>query len=272
MDGPAESVGGDCDADDPRFGGVARLFGDAGHARIGAARVLVVGVGGVGSWAAECLARNGIGGITMVDLDDICLTNVNRQLHAHDGTIGRLKVEAMVERVRAIHPSCAVAGVAEFFNERTAAGILGGGYDAVIDAIDTLRHKALLVAESHSRGIPVVVCGAAGGRRDASRIQTGDLAHAGGDPLLHSLRRRLRREHGFAAVPMGRRPEAMGIEAVFSAEPRVLPGGCGPAAGGGPTLGCETGYGSVAQVTACFGMMAAGVVINRLVEAADRGG
>ena len=256
---------------DPRFGGVARLYGDAALERFGRARVAIVGIGGVGTWVAECLARSGVGHLTLVDLDEICVTNVNRQIHALDGQIGMQKAEAMAARVRAIHPGCGVVAVPAFFNERTAEGVLAGGFDGVVDAIDTVRHKALLVAECRGRGIPVVTCGAAGGRRDPARIRVADLSVSGGDPLMHALRRKLRRDHGFPNVPMKSKPLPMGIDAVFSDEPQVFPDGVGGVScerGGGlasgPRLGCEAGYGSAAHVTGCFGMIAAGVVLDRL--------
>ncbi len=261
---------------DPRFGGVARLYGQSSLDAFAAARVAVVGIGGVGTWTVECLARSGIGHLTLVDLDEICVTNVNRQIHALDGQIGMQKAEAMAARARAIHPACQVDVIPAFFNERTADEILTRGFDVVVDAIDTLRHKALLVAECHARKIAVITCGAAGGRRDPTRIRTADLSVSGGDPLLHSLRRKLRREHGFPPIPMGSKPSQMGIQAVFSDEPQVFPDGgggvsCerGDASATGPMLGCDAGYGSAAHVTGCFGMIAAGVVLDQL--AASRG-
>jgi tRNA threonylcarbamoyladenosine dehydratase len=256
-----------------RFGGVARLYGNAALEGFASARVAVVGIGGVGTWAVECLARSGVGNLTLVDLDEICVTNVNRQIHALDGQIGMQKAEAMAARVRAIHPACEVSVVSAFFNERTAEDILAPGFDAVVDAIDTLRHKALLVTECHARGIPVVTCGAAGGRRDPTRIRAADLSVSGGDPLLHSLRRKLRRDHGFPTIPMGTKPTPLGIDAVFSDEPQVFPDGEGGIScerdalqNEGPRLGCDAGYGSAAHVTGCFGMIAAGLVLERLAK------
>jgi tRNA A37 threonylcarbamoyladenosine dehydratase len=256
-----------------RFGGIARLYGHAALARFLTARVAVIGVGGVGSWAVESLARSGIGHLTLVDLDEICLTNVNRQLHAMDGQIGRQKTEAMAERARAIHPAAEVRIVPVFFNESSAAEILTAGFDAVIDAIDSTRHKALLLAECRHRGIHTVTCGGAGGRRDPTRIRVADLAHSGKDPLLHQLRRSLRRDHGFPKTPMGAKPETLGIEAVFSDEPQVFVQCDGGVSGerhetGGRRLGCAGGLGSVTHVTAAFGMTAAGLVLERLARRA----
>lgn len=253
-----------------RFGGIARLYGQSALGRFLTARVAVIGIGGVGSWAVEALARSGIGHLTLVDLDEICLTNVNRQLHAMDGSIGRQKTEAMAERVRAIHPQAEVVVVPRFFTERSAAEILDAGFDAVLDAIDSTRHKALLLAECRSRGLLTVTCGGAGGRRDPTRIRVTDLAMSGKDPLLHNLRRTLRREFGFPKTPLGEKPAPLGIEAVFSDEPQRFPQGDGevscdrPAAGGSQRLSCETGLGTVSHVTAAFGMTAAGRILEGL--------
>lgn len=255
---------------DHRFGGIARLYGDAALARFLASRVAVIGVGGVGSWAVESLARSGVGHLTLVDLDEICVTNINRQLHAMDGEIGRQKTEAMASRVRAIHPQATVVVVQQFFTEKTAESILGVGYDAVIDAIDSTSHKALLLAECHRRGIPVVTCGGAGGRRDATRIRVADLAYAGKDPLLHRIRRGLRHDHGFPKNSQRTLPDPMGIEAVFSDEPQVFHQCDGsvsverPDHGGSQRLNCRSGLGTVTHVTAAFGMIAASRVLERL--------
>ncbi len=254
-----------------RFGGIARLYGHAALERFLTARVAVIGVGGVGSWAVESLARSGIGRLTLVDLDEICITNVNRQLHAMDGQIGRQKTEAMAERARAIHPAADVTVVPRFFNEGTAAEILDAGFDAVIDAIDSTRHKALLLACCRVRRIFTVTCGGAGGRRDPTRIRVADLAYSGKDPLLHQLRRSLRQDHGFPKTPMGRKPDPLGIDAVFSDEPPVHIQCDGSVSDerpdtGGQRLGCAGGLGSVTHVTAAFGMIAAGRVLERLAQ------
>ena len=231
----------------------------------------MIGVGGVGSWAVEALARSGIGHLTLVDLDEICVTNVNRQLHAMDGQIGRLKTEAMAERARAIHPQASVEVMSRFFTETSADEILAAGFDAVIDAIDTTRHKAFLLGSCRSRGIFTVTCGGAGGRRDPTRIRHADLAYSGKDPLLYQVRRLLRNEHGFAKTPMGKNPEPMGIEAVFSDEPQVFhqcDGGVSTERPeqGSQRLNCATGLGTVTHVTAAFGMIAAGRVLEHLAS------
>ena len=257
-----------------RFGGIARLYGQAALERFLTSRVAVIGIGGVGSWAVESLARSGIGHLTLIDLDEICVTNVNRQLHAMDGQIGRQKTEAMADRARAIHPACDVRILPTFFTEKNAAEILDMGFDAVLDAIDTVKHKALLLAECHRRGIPVVTCGGAGGRRDPTRIRVTDLAYSGKDGLLHQLRRTLRNDHGFPKTPLNQKPLPLGIDAVFTDEPPIFPHCDGtvscerPEATSNLRLTCESGYGTATHVTASFGMIAAGRVLEQLAAKA----
>ncbi len=252
-----------------RFGGVARLYGEAALARFLRARVAVIGVGGVGSWAVEALARSGIGHLTLVDLDEICVTNVNRQLHAMDGQIGRQKTEVMAERVTAIHPGCEWVIVPKFFNEKSAAAILDAGFDAVIDAIDFARHKSLLVAECHRRGIYAVTCGGAGGRRDPTRIRVTDLAFSGMDPLLLQLRRGLRNDYGFPKTPRGEDPALFGIDAVYSDEAPFYAHCDGTVSKNLPEnvaqrLNCAAGFGSATHLIASFGLIAAGRVLEHL--------
>src|SRR5882757_7819365 len=163
-----------------RFGGLARLLGTTALPRLAAAHVCVVGVGGVGSWVVEGLARSGVGALTLVDLDDVCVTNVNRQLPALDGQIGRPKVDALADRIRLIHPTCRVLARPEFFTRATADEHLAPGYDFVIDAIDHLGNKCELLAACRTRGLRILTVGGAGGRRDATAIRIADLAQTTG--------------------------------------------------------------------------------------------
>ena len=247
-----------------RFGGIARLVSVKGLQRLRAAHVCVVGIGGVGSWTVEALARSGIGALTLIDLDEVCVTNINRQLHALDGTVGRAKVEVMAERVRLINPECRVTPVTEFFTEANAQRLLAPGFDFVVDAIDAVSNKCRLLAHCWQRSLPVISCGAAGGRLDTTTVRVADLADATHDRLLAEVRRRLRQEYGFLSA--GRR---FGIPAVFSPEAPVLPEppACGAGGQGSelpPRLNCEWGYGSATFVTGTFGFAAAGWVVRKL--------
>ena len=258
-----------------RFAGLRRLASGPGLERLGAAHVGVVGIGGVGSWAVEALARSGIGALTLVDLDEVCVSNVNRQLHALDPTVGQPKVEVMAERVHGINPDCRVTPVAAFFTPATADAILAGGFDWVIDAIDSVSDKTLLLAACCQRRLPVVTCGAAAGRWDPTLIRVADLAGVSHDRLLFQVRRELRRDHGF---PRGGKP--FGIPAVFSPEsPSSLPGD-GPSEDRPDRTGgvmraprtCDNGLGTAAFVTGAFGLAAASVVVRRLVAVTAGGG
>jgi len=251
-----------------RFGGVGRLIGRQGLDRLRGARVAVVGVGGVGSWVVEGLARSGVGRLTLIDLDDVCVTNVNRQLPALDGQIGRPKVAVLAERVRLINPDCAVEVVQEFFMPSSADRLLAGPFDFVVDAIDRMTPKALLIAGCRDRGWPVLTVGAAGGRRDPTQIRTGDLGEAFNDELLRVVRKKLRREHGF--TPGTERGHMnFGVRCVWSREHPVFPwadGSCQAEAEPGSSikLDCESGLGTAVFVTGAFGLAAAGEVVRAL--------
>jgi tRNA A37 threonylcarbamoyladenosine dehydratase len=252
-----------------RFGGVGRLYGRAGLERLHAAHVCVVGVGGVGSWVVEGLARSGVGAITLVDLDDVCVTNVNRQLPALDGQIGRPKVTVLAERIRLINPECRVDAAHEFFTPASAARLLAASFDYVVDAIDRMSHKALLIAACRERGLPVLTIGAAGGRRDPTKIHAGDIGEAS-DELLRQVRKKLRRDHHFASGAH-RGITRMGVRCVWSSEPPVFPwadGTCAsqPEPGSNLRLDCESGFGTTVSVTAVFGFVAAGEVVRTIAE------
>lgn len=251
-----------------RFGGLGRLYGTAALPRLRAAHVCVVGVGGVGSWVVEGLARSGIGAITMIDLDDVCLTNVNRQLPATDPNIGRPKVTALADRVKSISPECMVTTVSEYFTGKTAAVLLATRFTWLVDCIDSMSNKALLIAECTRRGQPVVTVGGAGGKRDATRIRIDDLGGAHGDDLLKLVRRKLRRDHGFAKGEGNH----YGIPCVSSQENPVYPwadGTCAaePEEGSNLRLDCASGFGTAVFITGAFGFAAAGEVVRRIALA-----
>ncbi|MCX6938385.1 MAG: tRNA threonylcarbamoyladenosine dehydratase [Verrucomicrobia bacterium] len=250
-----------------RFGGLGRLLGREALERLRTAHACVVGVGGVGSWTAEALARGGVGNITLIDLDEVCVSNVNRQLHALDGQIGRPKVVVLAERIRAINPECRVEAVQEFFVASNAAELLAPAYSVVVDAIDSVAHKARLLAACAARGLPVVTTGGAGGKRDGTRLRLGDLGESGGDDLLRQVRKTLRKEHGFP----GGEGHRYGIRAVWSTEPPVYPwadGTCGsaPEPGSSTRLDCAAGLGAAVWVTAAFGFAAAQEAVRLVIE------
>lgn len=238
-----------------RFGGLRRLYGDAGYERLRAAKVAVVGVGGVGSWAAEALARSGVAGLTLIDLDHVAESNINRQVQALDTTLGQAKVQALRERIALIHPACVVEAVEAFVEPEVWPGLLREPVHALIDACDQMRAKALLADWARSRPLAFVSVGAAGGKRRAQDVDVQDIADVTHDPLLASLRQRLRQRHG---VP---RKGPIGVRCVFSREPVRRPDATCDVEG---SLNCH-GYGSAVSVTAAFGLVAAGEVIEQLL-------
>jgi tRNA A37 threonylcarbamoyladenosine dehydratase len=244
-----------------RFGGLERLYGLAGAAAVRRAHVAVVGVGGVGSWAAEALARSGVGALTLIDLDHVAESNINRQVHALDSTLGQAKVLAMRERIAQIHPRCTVHAVEEFAEPENWPQLLPPGVDAVIDACDQLKAKTAMAAWARATKALLITCGAAGGKRLAHKVEIEDLALATHDPLLAQLRYRLRKEHG--APKDGKR---IGIACVFSREAVAPPDPSCMIEGDG-SLNCH-GYGSVVSVTATFGQCAAGWILDRIATRA----
>lgn len=252
-----------------RFGGIARLYGTAALEKFSGAHVAVIGIGGVGSWAVESLARSGIGKITMVDLDEVCVTNINRQLHAMDGEIGKQKTDAMAERIKLINPECEVVCEQTFYNEKTSDRLLSNHFDFVIDAIDLMMQKALLLAECKKRNIPVVCCGGAGGKMDPSRIRVADLSKVTRDALIHKVRTRLRCHFGFPKAVNLKAPK-FNIEAIFYDEPAVFPdaaeSGTEESDNTNMRLNCASGFGSVTHMTATLGLFAAQRALNQLAK------
>jgi tRNA threonylcarbamoyladenosine dehydratase len=250
-----------------RFGGIAKLYGQASLKKLRAAHVCVVGIGGVGTWAVEALARSGIGALTLVDLDEVCVTNINRQSHALTETIGHAKVEVMAERIRAINPECRVTAETKFFNEQTADALLAPKFDFVLDAIDDVTNKILLLVQCRDKNLPVISCGGAGGRRELISVRLGDLSKASHDKLLSEVRRRLRKEHHFPAEH-----RVMNLPCVYSVEKTVFPqsdGSIGETrakAEEGSRLNCDGGLGSATFVTGAFGFAAAGFIVQKLAE------
>lgn len=256
-----------------RFGGVARLFGEDALPALARAHVCVVGIGGVGSWTAEALARSGLGHLTLIDLDHVAESNVNRQVHALDTTLGASKVEAMRARIADISPHCRVRILDDFVTPDNVEQLVPTDA-SVVDAIDAPRAKAALIAHARLRGQPIVVCGGAGGRTDPLRLRRDDLSRTKGDALLAAVRARLRREYGFPREA-GKR---FRVEALYSDEHltrSAREAACEEGARGGAPLNCA-GYGSLVTVTAAMGLAAASWAIERILAAArkgpDRGG
>ena len=249
------------DADpERRFGALRRLHGDAHYERLRNASVAVVGIGGVGSWAAEALARHGVARLVLIDLDHVAESNINRQIQALSGTLGQAKVEAMRERVREIHPGCEVHAVDAFADAGNWPALLPCAVDGLIDACDQVRAKVALAAWALRTRTPFVSVGAAGGKQRPQDVEVADLAAATHDPLLASLRQRLRRDHGAA------RAGAIGVRCVFSREPVALPDAACEVDG---SLNCH-GYGSSVNVTATFGFTACAELLAQRVAAKER--
>lgn len=258
-----------------RFGGMDRLYGVSGAQAVRDAHVVVVGIGGVGSWATEALARSGVGRLSLIDLDHVAESNINRQIHALDNTVGQAKVLAMKERIAHINPACEVNCVEEFVDadnwpalinghmllnsadSRDKSALLTTKVDAVIDACDQVKAKTAMAAWSMKQKVLFISVGAAGGKRLAHKVDIDDLSRTTHDPLLAQLRYRLRREHGAA-----RDGKTIGVACVYSKE-SVAPPDASCAVEGDGSLNCH-GYGSVVSVTATFGQCAAGWVIDQI--------
>jgi tRNA threonylcarbamoyladenosine dehydratase len=240
-----------------RFGGLARLYGVSGAQQIRAAHVAVIGVGGVGSWAVEALARSGVARLTLIDLDHVSESNINRQIHALESTLGQAKVLAMRDRIAQINPDCEVHCVEEFVEPGNWPQLLPAGVDAVIDACDQIRAKTAMAAWALKNKSIFIAAGAAGGKRFAHKVDIEDLSNTTHDPLLAQLRYRLRKEHGAA-----REGRKIGITCVFSRE-AVSPPDASCAVEGDGSLNCS-GYGSLVSVTATFGQCAAGWILNQI--------
>jgi tRNA A37 threonylcarbamoyladenosine dehydratase len=255
-----------------RFGGIGRLYGAVGLQRLYDAHVCVIGIGGVGSWAAEALARSGVGKITLIDMDDICVTNTNRQIHAMTSSVGKLKCEAVAERLRDINPEIDVDARMAFVTASNLEEQITPDMDYVIDCIDSVKNKAALIAFCKRRKIRIVTTGAAGGQTDPTQIQVGDLNKTFNDPLARKVRSLLRREYNFSR----NQSRNYSIPCVFSTEQLVYPSSDGTVcqtkafAGESTRLDCNSGFGSATMVTGTFGFVAASRVIKRISEAAGK--
>ena len=248
-----------------RFGGVKRLYGDAGLNKLNAAHIVVIGIGGVGSWAAEALARNAVGTISLIDLDNIAESNVNRQLHAVDGAFGKAKVSAMHERILSINPLCLVREIEDFITIENIAALLNFKCDVIVDCIDDAQAKIALADFCKRNHTHLIMAGSAGGRLDPTRIQVADLAHVTGDRLLSKVRNQLRRDFNFPKASNSKKSTKFGIDCVCSDEQAIKPEAACEADSSAITgLNCA-GYGSSVCVTAPFGFAAAQLAIKKIL-------
>jgi tRNA A37 threonylcarbamoyladenosine dehydratase len=253
-----------------RFGGIARLYGERALERFRAAHVCVVGVGGVGSWIVEALARSAVGRLTLIDLDNVAESNINRQIQALSTTVGMPKIEALKQRIALINPYCQVDLVEDFIDPDNIPQMIGtDGFDYVVDAIDSVKAKAALIAYCSQHAIPLIVIGGAGGQLDPTRIEVRDLARTEQEPLLKKVRKILRARYGFARGEKNK----YHIDAVFSMEPLRYPqsgdgDACEVDANSITGLNCA-GFGSSMVVTATFGMVAAGHMLRKMAEEAN---
>lgn len=251
-----------------RFGGIGRLYGTRGLDILRNSRMAVVGIGGVGSWAAEALARSGAGAIILMDLDDLCVTNTNRQIHALGTTIGQSKTEAMAARIRDINPEAEIITLDNFYTEANAKKLFGTAPDVIIDAIDSLSPKAHLIASCYRNKQPLITCGGARWADRPSKIEIADLSRTKGDPLLSSLRAKLKKDYG---LPLGEKKRKLKIPCVFSQETPVYPtcdGGtsCSRDPRFQGKMGCDAGFGSITHITGTFGFFAASSAIQMLLN------
>ncbi|MFV0549832.1 MAG: tRNA cyclic N6-threonylcarbamoyladenosine(37) synthase TcdA [Limnobaculum xujianqingii] len=255
-----------------RFSGVARLYGQSALTLFSQAHVCVIGIGGVGSWAAEALARSGIGHLTLIDMDDVCVTNTNRQIHALRQTVGQPKGEVMARRIAEINPECEVTCIDDFITADNVVEYLTKQFDYVIDAIDSVRPKAALLAYCRRNKIPVVTTGGAGGQIDPTQIQVVDLAKTIQDPLAAKLRERLKSDFGVVKNGKGK----LGIDCVFSTEQLVYPQADGSVcavkstAEGPKRMDCASGFGAITMVTASFGFIAVSHALKKMLAKAAR--
>ncbi|WP_413478460.1 tRNA cyclic N6-threonylcarbamoyladenosine(37) synthase TcdA [Vibrio hibernica] len=255
------------DSYNQRFGGTRRLYGYSEVDILRAAHVCVIGIGGVGSWAVEALARTGIGHLTLIDMDDVCVTNINRQIHAMTGTVGQSKIEVMAERVKLINPECEVALIDDFITPENIADYISKDFDYVLDAIDSLKPKAALLAYCRSNKIKVITIGGAGGQVDPTQIKVADLSKTVQDPLAKKLKDTLRRFHNFSKNPQRK----FGIDCVFSTEQLKYPQPDGSVCGvkstaeGPKRMDCANGFGAATVVTASFGFVAVAKIVEKIL-------
>lgn len=251
-----------------RFGGISRLYGNNGANALQQAHFCVIGIGGVGSWVAEAFARNGVGQLTLIDLDDLCVTNINRQIHALTETVGLSKVDVMADRIKQINPECQVNVIEDFVTLENVQSLLPNSIDYVIDAIDSVQVKCAIIAHCKRNKLPIITIGGAGGQIDPSKIAIADLSQTFQDPLLAKVRNQLRREYNFSRNVKRK----FSIDAIFSSEQLRYPDNDGnvchakQSSDGAMRLDCSGGFGATSHVTACFAFFAVGKAIDKYLK------
>lgn len=251
-----------------RFAGLARLYGEQGLLTIKTSNICIVGIGGVGSWVAEALARSGINNLTLIDLDDISISNINRQIHSLDSTVDCSKIEVMKSRITDINPDCIVSLIEDFVTPENVVEYIDKTFDVVIDAADSVAAKAAIIAHCKRQKIKIICIGGAGGQRDPLQIKKADLAKTIQDPLLAKVRSQLRRSYNFSQNPK----RNFGVECVYSTEQLFYPTADGnvtrqkQASQGASKMDCSTGFGAFVGVTASFGFVAASRAIDHIVK------
>jgi tRNA A37 threonylcarbamoyladenosine dehydratase len=251
-----------------RFSGLARVYGELGLEKIQQAKVCVVGIGGVGSWVAEALARSGINDITLIDLDDVSISNVNRQIHALNSTLQQSKIEVMAKRILDINPDCQVHLIEDFVTADNVSTCITKRFDVVVDAADSVKAKAAMIAHCKRHKIKIICVGGAGGQTDPLQINKGDLAKTIQDPLLAQVRSHLRRFHHFSTNPK----RNFGVECIYSTEQLKYPTSVGGVSQkkqnsqGASKMDCSTGFGAFVGVTATFGFVACSRAIEYITQ------
>lgn len=249
-----------------RFGGIQRLYGNKGLEKLKSAHVAVIGLGGVGSWTVESLVRSGVGRLSLVDMDEVCESNINRQIQALGSSVGKAKTSSLIQRAKDINPDIDIVEVFDFFTADTCEEILSQGFDVVIDCIDSMKNKCLLLSECKKREIPVISCGGAGGRRNPFKIEVADLSKTHGDKMLAKLRKKLRKDYGFKTNGSNFK-----IPCVFSSEEIYYPTSDACVSKEkqemeSTRLDCSTGFGAVTHLTGSFGFAMAHLAIEEVLK------
>jgi len=249
-----------------RFGGIKRLYGSKALKKFQQSHICVIGIGGVGSWVVEALARSGIGQLTLIDMDDICVTNTNRQVHALNDTVGKTKIDVMAERCRQINPDIKINMIDDFIDKENCFEYLSDEFDYIFDGIDSIHAKVALVAHCKRNKYPLLTCGGAGGQLDPTQIQVTDLARTIQDPLAAKVRSELRRFFNFSKNPKRK----FRVDCVFSTEQLSYPDMNGEVckekaeSDGTMKMDCASGFGASTMVTASFAFVGTAFMLKKL--------